>query len=348
MKALLIVLTILFYFYCLPASSQNISNIQLKIDSFEKELDFSGVVLIAKGDKILLHKGYGFTDKKKGIKKDENTAFQIASVTKAFTGLAIMKLAEQGKLSLQDFISKYFPNVPTSGTGITIHQLLIHQSGLPQKYKAVGNYNPEDAVKAIFKGKLEAMPGSKFIYSNDNYTLLALIIEKVVGKKWEDHIRETILKPLHMNQTYFWADQNNTGLSEAESKKRKQKRDRDYGFLGATGIFSTAADLQKFLIGINSGRILSDTSTSILLGKYIKLKSIFPNSTDHYAYGLFKTEGDTNSFWARGNEGDWGASIAYYFPKTDISVIVLSDKYSLSNGEKQHVYVSTAIINSLK
>jgi CubicO group peptidase (beta-lactamase class C family) len=178
--------------------------------------------------------------------------------------------------------------------------------------------------------------------------LFAPIIEKVTNRKWEDYIIETILKPLDMNQTYFWSDQNNTGFLEVISKRKTPKRKRDYGFLGSTGIFSTASDLQKFLRGINNGVILNDSSKSILLGKYIKVKSIFLNSTHYYSYGLYQTEGEINSFGAIGNEDAWGVSIGYYVPKSDISVIVLSDKQLLSNCERPSMYVSAAIINSLK
>jgi CubicO group peptidase (beta-lactamase class C family) len=173
-------------------------------------------------------------------------------------------------------------------------------------YAAEGEANADDAAKKVLKVKLEANPGSKFIYSNGNYTLLALIIEKVTNRKWEDYIKETILKPLDMNQTYFWSDQNNTGFPEVISKRKTPKRKRDYGFLGSTGIFSTASDLQKFLRGIYNEVILNDSSKSIILGKYIKLKSIFLNSTHYYSYGLYQTEGEINSFGAIGNEDAWG------------------------------------------
>jgi CubicO group peptidase (beta-lactamase class C family) len=121
-------ITLLLISFPFIVFSQNIRSIHLKMDSFEKELGFSGVVLITKGDSILLHKGYGYNNKEKSTKTDKNTVFQMASVTKSFTGVAIMKLAEQGKLSLQDSIGKYFYSVANKGACITIHQLLVHQS----------------------------------------------------------------------------------------------------------------------------------------------------------------------------------------------------------------------------
>ncbi|HZH96148.1 MAG TPA: serine hydrolase domain-containing protein, partial [Flavisolibacter sp.] len=183
------------------ASCQTIDTISQLLDRYEGELDFSGVVLVSGGDSIVLHKGYG-SDAKKG-KTDKNTVFNIASVSKAFTALAIIKLAEEHKLGLQDSIKKYFSGVPVDKAGVTIHQLLIHHSGIPQTYAAEGETDPNKAAGKIWNIKSELQPG-KFVYSNGNYTLLAIIIEKVTGKKWEDYIKEAILAPLDMKNTYFW------------------------------------------------------------------------------------------------------------------------------------------------
>jgi CubicO group peptidase (beta-lactamase class C family) len=323
----------------LPAFSQNLPGLLSKMDALEKELGFRGVVLVTQGDKVLLHKGYGQVDK--------NTVFQIASVTKAFTAVAIMKLQEQGRLRLEDPVGKYLGQAPPAMAGITIHQLLTHQSGLPQTYAAEGETKAEDATKAIFRLKPEATPGIKFIYSNGNYTLLALIIEKLTGNRWETYLQQTILQPLALQQSYFWADQNNTGLPEILPAGKIKKRKRDYGYLGSTGIFSTAMDLHRFLTALDGNSLLSDTSRKLLLGSYVKLKSGFANSTDYYAYGLFRTTGYVNGFWARGNEEAWGVSIAFRLPGSGISVVVLSDRQNLSNGEKTHSYVSSQIINIL-
>jgi CubicO group peptidase (beta-lactamase class C family) len=324
----------------LPAFSQVLPGLSSKMDALEKEFGFRGVVLVTHGDRVLLHKGYGQVDK--------NTVFQVASVTKAFTGVAILKLREQGRLELKDPVGKYWSYAPPAMTGITIHQLLTHQSGLPQTYAAERKTKAEDAAKAIFKLKPEATPGSKFIYSNGNYTLLALIIEKLTGDRWESYLQQAILQPLALQQTYFWADQNQTGLQEIQPAGKIKKRKRDYGYLGSTGIFSTAMDLHRFLTALEGNSLLSDTSRKLLLGNYVKLKSAFANSTDYYTYGLFRTTGDVNGFWARGNEEAWGVSIAYRLPGSGISVVVLSDRQNLSNGEKTHSYVSSEIINTLK
>jgi CubicO group peptidase (beta-lactamase class C family) len=334
--------------FCSSTSAQsyvkNIGAISPILDSFEKHLDFNGVVLITKSDSVLFHKGYGYDANRKNA-SDKNTVYHIASVSKAFTALAILKLAEQKKLGLQDLMAKYFTNAPVDKSGISIHQLLIHQSGLPQTYAAEGESDADKAANKIWKLKSE--PSGKFIYSNGNYTLLAIIIEKVTGKKWEEYIKEAILTPLEMNHTYFWADENKTSFPEAKPNSKIKKRKRDYGYLGSTGIFSTATDLLKFQNALKTNVIVNTASKALWAGRYVKLKSAMANSTDYYAYGIFFTDGPNNSIWLRGNEEAWGGSIVYWFPKSNTSVIVLSGKEKLSNGEKQHIYVSSRIIQAL-
>jgi CubicO group peptidase (beta-lactamase class C family) len=331
----------------LSATGQNINGISSLLQSFERDLDFNGVVLITKSDEVLLQQGYGYLDKKKTIKTDKNAIYNIASITKSFTGIAILKLVEQGKLKLSDTVGTFFQNVPKLKSGISIHQLLIHQSGLQQTYAADGERNVAGALEKIWRIKTDVRPGEKFIYSNDNYTLLGIIIEKVTGKRWKDYVRETVLKPLDMTNTFFWGEENQTGLPMVVPKEKKKQQADDYGFIGATGIFSNVTDLLKFQHALKGNLILNDSSKALLIGNYVKLTSALPNSTDYYNYGLFRTTGERESIWARGNEEGWGTSIAYLFPDKDISVIVLSSSEQLKNGERAHIYVSSQIIKQL-
>lgn len=338
----------LIFLFCLRVAGQNIPAVTSLLRSFESDLDFSGVVLIAKGDSVLLQQGFGFLDKKKTIKTNPNAIYNIASITKSITGMAVLKLVEQGKLSLTDTVGKFFQNVPALKSGITIHQLLSHQSGIPQAYAADGELNADNAADKIWKVKTDVRPGEKFLYSNDNYTLLAIIIEKVTGMRWKEYMRENILTPLGMTNTFFWAEENRTGLPMVVQKEKTKQQANDYGFTGATGIFSNATDLLKFQRALKSNLVLSDSSKALYFGNYTKLKSALPGSTDYYGYGVFRTTGEWESLWTRGNEGGWGTSIAYLFPKNNISVIVLSSSEQLTNGERAHIYVSSQLIKQLQ
>jgi CubicO group peptidase (beta-lactamase class C family) len=171
---------------------------------------FSGSVLISKGGKVLLQKGYGMADREQKIENSAKTKFRICSLTKSFTAMAIMQLEEKGKLSVNDKLSKFIPDYP-NGDKITIHHLLTNTSGIVDHtelpdFKTIRRTKPvtiEQTIATFKKRPLKFMPGEKFEYSNSNYILLGLISEKVSGKSYGDFIRGNIFVPLKMNNSGF-------------------------------------------------------------------------------------------------------------------------------------------------
>ncbi len=177
--------------------SKGSGNLQSKLDAFmEKKEDFSGVVLIAKDGNILMEKGYGMANKEEGLANQQGTKFRIASITKTFTATAIMQLEEKGLLSVQDPLSKYFPDLPNSDS-ITLHHLLSHSSGyveyLSKGFEFDHEYTKEQLVDLFKDEPLNFTPGKKFSYSNSGFLLLGMVIEKVSGQSYEDYIAENIL-----------------------------------------------------------------------------------------------------------------------------------------------------------
>ncbi len=171
---------------------------------------FNGTVLVSKNGKIIFEKGYGYQDIQNKIENTPNTIFQVGSMTKQFTATVVLKLAEQQKLSLDDKISKYFPNI-RRGDEITIKNLLTHTSGLSEIFRDP-LYTKENKQIPISKEKLLSFfidkplyfdPGTQYAYCNSGYVLLGLIIEKVSGKSYEQNIRDYILKPLKMTHSGF-------------------------------------------------------------------------------------------------------------------------------------------------
>jgi CubicO group peptidase (beta-lactamase class C family) len=327
-------------------NGQNLNGIPELLDSFEKDQGFNGVVLIAKGDEILFQKGYGFSDQNSKVKTDKNTIYQIASTTKTFTAAAIIKLVEENKLKLTDSLGKFFPKAPADKTGITIHQLLTHYSGLPQAFVADGEKDQEKAAAKILKVKLELKPGKNFIYSNGNFLLLGIIIEKVTGKRWKDNLKKTIIEPAGMQQTYFWAEKNKTGLPQAEPLKPIKMHYKDYVYRVSTGNFTSAHDIYIFLKFLTGNQFLTPASKALLFGKNVDLYVAKGDST-FYSYGLFRTAGRLNSIWLRGNEEWFGTSIAYYFPEKAVTVFVWANHEKLKNGEKAHNFISGEIIKRI-
>ncbi len=166
---------------------------------------FSGAVLIAKDGQIVLKRAYGMANRETGLPYDVGMVSCIGSVTKQFTGAAIMKLEMQGKLSTSDPISKYLPGVPADKAGITIHHLLTHTAGFSGD---LGGSDEEpiarDALVAkVLAAPLVAKPGAQFEYSNEGFALAAAIVERVSGQGYEAFLRAQLFLPAGMTDTGY-------------------------------------------------------------------------------------------------------------------------------------------------
>ena len=165
-----------------------------------KEKNFSGGLLIVKDGKKIFSKGYGWADKDKKIPFTPSTLASIGSITKAFTATAIMKLVEQNKLSINDQLKKYFPNIPADKANITIHQLLTHSSGFHEFLKQDGGdyekINTEEFLKRAFAEPLAFKPGEKAVYTNVGFSILGIIIEQVSGLDYEQFLKLNLFQPL--------------------------------------------------------------------------------------------------------------------------------------------------------
>lgn len=166
------------------------------------EKNFSGGLLIVKDGKKIFSKGYGWADKEKKIPFTPNTLASIGSITKAFTATAIMKLAEQNKLSLTDKLNKFFPTVPPDKENITIHQLLTHSSGFHEFLKQDGGdyeiINTQDFLTRAFAEPLAFRPGEKAAYTNVGYSILGIIIEQLSKLDYEQYLKTNLLQPLEI------------------------------------------------------------------------------------------------------------------------------------------------------
>ena len=268
---------------------------------------YSGAVLIAQGDKILLSKEYGLADK-----DSKTTAFWIASISKTITATAVLKLVEDGLLDLHAPLSKYLPGAPTELANVTAHQLLAHRSGLPHAYAADGIVDRAAATKAILLLKLRRKPG-EFGYSNDGYSLLAVLIETVSGETFENYVRRQVFKPAGMEGAGFWGFEpegtpvasllNPAPGSIGPTIWLKGRSVANWGYRGASGIYATPKDLFRFARGLESGRLLKKKTLGDMTAS--KEPSFEPDA-DTYGYGwqLRFKNGRLTQFWHSGNE-DW-------------------------------------------
>jgi CubicO group peptidase (beta-lactamase class C family) len=168
----------------------------------------SGYLTAARDGQVILARSYGRANREKDRKADADTCFRIASLTKQFTAVAIVQLVERGLLHFDDPVRKHLPGYPRTGDLITIHQLLTHTSGIPE-YEAEetlmaerGRLHSHEEVLASFKDRpLDFKPGERFSYSNSNYVLLGLILEKITGQSYESYLHEQVLAPAGMRRT---------------------------------------------------------------------------------------------------------------------------------------------------
>lgn len=309
-----------------------------RIESYLNKVEsvgFSGVVLVEMNNRKVVSKGYGFKNEERKLKNTPDTIFDIGSITKQFTAAAIMKLEMQGRLNTDDKISKYFSGVPADKAEITIHQLLRHSSGLPSVVG--GDFDPisqREFVEKVFNAPLGFERGSRFSYSNVGYSLLAMIIEKVSGKSYEQFLYENLWKPANMESTgytrpNFDKDLIAVGYKEGAvwGKPNEQAWEKDAPFWhlkGNGGILSTAEDLYKWHQALNSDRILSKEAKE----KYFRPKLRENESFDsYYAYGwdVHKTNRNTTLIGHNGTNRVFYADFVRY-PDEAASIIMLSNK----------------------
>ena len=165
---------------------------------------FSGVVLAARDGKLVLAKGYGLADREAGTPFRVDSVVSIGSVTKQFTAAAILKLEQDGKLSVEDSVAKFYPDAPADKRGITLHQLLTHTAGLDSDF--AGDYDAVDRdayVGRILGSKLRSAPGTTHHYANSGYSLLAAVVEKASGMPYETYLREKLFLPAGMKETGY-------------------------------------------------------------------------------------------------------------------------------------------------
>lgn len=235
---------------------------------------FNGTVLVAQKGKVIFEKGYGLKNAKDSVSNTVNTIFQLGSVTKQFTAVIILKLAEQKKLSVTDKLNKYFPGFP-AGDSITIRELLSHTSGI-YNYTEDARFMQTRAVRpatqetmlALFRDKaLNFTPGTKYSYSNSGYLLLGYIIQKVTGKPYEQVVRELIFQPLTMSHSGFdftnlKSPDKATGYTNFSEKMKVQAGIVDSSVSFAAGaMYSTVGDLQKWHNGLQQYKIINKAST---------------------------------------------------------------------------------------
>ncbi|RPI99711.1 MAG: class A beta-lactamase-related serine hydrolase, partial [Candidatus Aminicenantes bacterium] len=255
----------------LDADAAAVADTRTYLERLEK-LGFAGVVLVAKGDAPLFAEGFGLADRERGLRWTPATVSTVGSITKQFTGAAILKLEEDGKLGVSDPISKYFDGVPADKSAITLHHLLSHSSGLTDP-EDLGDWDPiplADFVRQVLAKPLLFAPGRGYEYSNANFSLLGAIVEKLSGLGYEAFLRERLLAPNGIYETGYvlpqWGDGRMAqgyrgGALWGTVLGRPMIADGPAWPLRANGgIHSTVYDMLRWARALLAGRVLSAES----------------------------------------------------------------------------------------
>ncbi len=233
-----------------------------------ERLGLAGVVLVARADTPIFAAGYGMADREAGIPWSPGTVSTIGSITKQFTAAAIMRLAGEGKLSVEDPLGRHFSGVPEDKAGITLHHLLTHSSGILD-LEGFGDFDPigrEEFVRRILEQPLGFAPGTSYEYSNANYSLLGAIVEQLTGSSYEEYLVGAILGPLGLFETGYllpqWgrlrlAQGYRAGERWGTVLERPMAPDGPYWALRANGgIHSTAFDMLRWAEALRLGRVV--------------------------------------------------------------------------------------------
>jgi CubicO group peptidase (beta-lactamase class C family) len=273
-------------------SAQNNNEITQKVDAYieSQAQDFHGTILLAVGDKVLMNKGYGVADYSNSIPNSPDTKYLIGSTTKHFTAVMILQMVEKNLIKLDDTIDKYFPNGPIDKTSkITIRHLLLHQSGIPQCYSGFPDYmdihskiyhNQKEFLQLIWDSKLQHEPGKRVTYTTPGYYLLGVILERASNKSYAELLKEYILHPLNMKNTFM--DNNLTIHSKMATGYQR----------GVTGIVKSRINEQSNHFA--GGDLISTTKDIFLFQRCLNYSSDSVLSSDYKKLLLKKQVGNTN------------------------------------------------------
>lgn len=297
--------------------------------------NFNGGIVVAKGGTILYEKYQGFEDPSKKTRPiTAGSSFHIASTTKPFTAIAILGLVDQGKLSLTDTITRFFPALPYPF--VTVHDLLTHRSGLPNylhfmqasgwdKKKMATN---QDVLQVMISERPAclAAPDSRFEYCNTNYVLLALILEKIVGMSYPDYLQQVFFKRLGMSHTFVFQPRDTSRIVYSY-QQNGMLWPLDYLDLtyGDKNIYSTPQDLLKWDQALYTDQLI-DTS---LLQEAFTGTSFERPGTHNYGLG-FRLEMLPNSKKVIYHFGRWHGNNAVFTRLVDekVTIVILGNRFN--------------------
>lgn len=303
-----------------------------------RNMEFNGNMLIAHKGRIIYQNSHGIADYTRGDSLSLQSAFQLASVSKQFTAVAVLMLYEQGKLALSDSIQQFFPDFPYPG--ITITNLLTHTSGLPvynyfceiytDRQTAITNQQLIE-IMVRYKPKQYYSPNTTFYYNNTNYAILAAIVEKVSGKTFPDFIQTEIFMPLGMEHTFIYQYPDSIKKEHVTTGYHYRWTEAYHtyqeGIVGDKGIYSTLHDLFIWDRALYQEKLLSDTVLQYAFSE----KYAARDNEQFYGFG-WRLKSSPSGKPIVYHSGWWRGYTALFvrLPYNESSIIILSNEVNRS------------------
>jgi D-alanyl-D-alanine carboxypeptidase len=300
------------------------------IRTYEQADLFSGALLLAVDGRPVLRRGVGLAERELGVAATPDMKFRVGSLTKQFTAAAILQLQEAGKLSIDDPISKYYPEAPQTWAKITLRHLLTHTSGI-LSYTALPGFfarearephTPEELIKLTRDKPLQSEPGSKYEYNNTGYIILGYVIEKVSGQPYAQYLQQHVFTPLGMSGSGYDDPAPIIKGRAAGYARGPDGAWRNAPFIdmsvpyAAGSLYSTVNDLLVWDQALYGARLLKPDS----------LQAMFTDYGHQYGFGVhIDQKWDQERIWHNGIINGFSASLQRY-PKSRITVVALSNE----------------------
>jgi CubicO group peptidase (beta-lactamase class C family) len=303
-------------------------------------------VLVIQDNKVVYEKSFGMANLQQKRRATSKTNYRLASVSKQFTAMAILILAQRKKLSLDGRLTDYFPDFPAYGREIRVRHLLNHTSGLPayEEHMPPGEEPVVDADVLEILKKVEKpyfAAGTQFRYSNSGYALLALIVEKVSGQPFPEFLRANIFKPVGMNGTVMnvraappGEDRRAYGYSKRDGAWERTDQSRTSYVLGDGGIYSSGHDLRKWVRALDEARLVrretwNEAMSASTAARPLGEDRSATSSADEdvgYGFGWFVSRyRGTNAVWHGGSTLGFRNHLLH-IPERKLTVIVLTNR----------------------
>ncbi|WP_425477030.1 serine hydrolase [Cognatiluteimonas weifangensis] len=321
--------------YDVPVTASEAPMPQARIDRLMQryEGDVPGAALLVLRDgEALVRRGYGRSDLEAGVEAGPATTYRLASVSKQFTAAAILLLAQDGRLGLDDPVRKWLPSLPPAAAAITLRQLLTHTSGLIDYEDLMGADWPgqirDAGVLALLEreDRLYFPPGSAYRYSNGGYALLALVVERASAMPYPDFLRTRIFAPLGMHDSLAYVaggpapPHRAFGYSQIDGRWQRTDQSPTSAVLGDGGIYASIDDLARWDAALYDDRLLDDTSRALAFAPQVRV--VGEPYEAGYGFG-WRITGDT--LWHSGETIGF-RNVIVRWPRQRLTVILLSNR----------------------